>query len=106
MSKKMTYSRDDILKAKRAMLNELVSFSSGQIILGCCTQGCCDDDPKLTYGLIADLRPPPYSTHEVIQAKRAMLNHLAELSDGVLLAGCCTQGCCDPDAIDALINVP
>jgi hypothetical protein len=35
-----------------------------------------------------------------------MLNHLASLSDGVLIAGCCTQGCCDDDAMAALINVP
>jgi hypothetical protein len=106
MPKKKTYSRDDILQAKRVMLNELASLSSGQLIPGCCTQGCCDDDPPLTVSLIADLRPPPYSKREVIQAKRAMLNHLANLSDGVLIAGCCTQGCCDPDAMDALINVP
>lgn len=106
MAKKKTYSGDDILRAKRVMLNELASFSSGQLILGCCTQGCCDDDPKLTIGLIPDLQPPPYSRHEIIQAKRAMLNHLAELSGGALILGCCTQGCCDDDAIAALINVP
>jgi len=106
MAIKKVYTSDDILKAKRAMLDHLASLTSGELLLGCCTQGCCDDDPKLAFGVVADLTPPPYTRSELLQAKRAMLSTLAEISGGQMLAGCCTQGCCDDGAIDALINVP
>ncbi len=39
-----SYSRDDMLSAKRAMLSTLAQISGGTMIPGCCTQGCCDDD--------------------------------------------------------------
>jgi hypothetical protein len=41
------YGRDDLLRAKQAMLNELAEISGGKLLLGCCTQGCCDPGAQL-----------------------------------------------------------
>jgi hypothetical protein len=105
MANLKSYTAADILKAKRAMLNHLASLSEGELLLGCCTQGCCEEI-RLENKLMSDLTVPPYSRQDVLQAKRAMLSTLAEISGGNLLLGCCTQGCCDEEAVAALINVP
>lgn len=40
---KTKYSKADLEKAARAMLKSLANSSSnGLVILGCCTQSCCD----------------------------------------------------------------
>jgi hypothetical protein len=39
---KKLYTRSDINKAKAAMLKTLAEISGGRLLLGCCTQGCCD----------------------------------------------------------------
>ncbi len=39
-----------------------------------------------------------YTREEIEEARQKMLEHLASLSDGALILGCCTQGCCDEKA--------
>jgi hypothetical protein len=34
-----------------------------------------------------------------VRAAAAMLHRLAEFSDGAVIRGCCTQGCCDEVAL-------
>ncbi len=41
---KKLYSRKDIDEARKKMLEHLASISGGELILGCCTQGCCEKD--------------------------------------------------------------
>jgi hypothetical protein len=100
----MAYSAEDILNAKRAMLNHLESLSGGTLLAGCCTQGCCGE--SLDYTLLPVATHHLYSRQDMLTAKRAMLNHLASLSHGALLMGCCSQGCCDERALAAWINIP
>jgi hypothetical protein len=96
------YSKEDIEGSKKAMAEYLAKISSGRLIPGCCTQDCCDAQaqeslfgawfqPKATKNV--------YTREDILQAKASMLGKLAELSGGVLVAGCCTQGCCDPFAM-------
>lgn len=42
MAKKKLYSYQDIEVARQKMLDHLASISGGEVILGCCTQGCCE----------------------------------------------------------------
>jgi hypothetical protein len=58
-----TYSRGNLFQARQAYLNRLASFSGGQLIPGCCTQGCCGDD-NWAIGLYMPLYPPPYPPGE------------------------------------------
>ncbi|MBY3222196.1 hypothetical protein [Rhizobium laguerreae] len=102
--KKRLYNADDIIKGKRAMLDHLASLSGGEIIKGCCTQGCCGEitfDPSI----MPEITIPPYSSQDLLNGKRAMLSTLAEISGGKLILGCCTQGCCDETALAISINV-
>lgn len=41
-AKKTLYTKHDLAKARFAMLKELASISGGELIRGCCTQGCCE----------------------------------------------------------------
>src|SRR5215831_1287650 len=102
---KTSYGAEDILKAKRAMLDHLASLSGGELLMGCCTQGCCGEI-ELDYKALDELTTPLYSRQDMLEAKRAMLSTLAELSGGKVILGCCTQGCCDDAASAALINIP
>jgi hypothetical protein len=105
MAGKTSYGVEDILKAKRAMLHHLASLSGGELIAGCGTQGCLAE-PTVDYKVVPGLTVPLYSSQDMLDAKRAMLSALAEISGGKLILGCCTQGCCDDDAMAALINIP
>ncbi len=42
MAGKTLYTQQDIEDARQKMLDHLASLSGGQVILGCCTQGCCE----------------------------------------------------------------
>jgi hypothetical protein len=44
-SKKL-YSKEDLAKARIAMLKELAAISGGELLRGCCTQGCCRQDAQ------------------------------------------------------------
>src|SRR4051812_33035945 len=102
MAEEKMYSAEDILRAKRAMLDHLASLTGGELLRGCCTQGCCGEELVLEYKVIPELTVSSYSSKDLLAAKRAMLSTLAEISGGNLIAGCCTQGCCDDDAFAAL----
>lgn len=96
------YTRTDIEGSKKAMADYLAKISDGRLIPGCCTQDCCDAGAQESlFGSFFQPTPTKktYSEHDMKLAKSAMLGKLAELSGGVLLAGCCTQGCCDPLAM-------
>ncbi|MCE8420770.1 hypothetical protein [Rhodovulum sulfidophilum] len=97
------YELEDIIKAKTAMVDHLAKLSGGELLRGCCTQGCCGD--VVQSPLIPRLETT-YTKADLMDAKRAMLSTLEELTGGPVIAGCCTQGCCDDQAIAALINVP
>jgi len=43
---KKLYSQKDIKEAKQKMLDHLASISGGEVILGCCTQGCCEEEAQ------------------------------------------------------------
>ena len=100
--KEGVYELDDIIKAKKAMVDHLASLSGGELIKGCGSQGCIDN---LDFPLLPSLEPK-YSKTDLMDAKRAMLSTLEAITGGPVLKGCCTQGCCDELAIAALINVP
>lgn len=100
------YTRADLEKAKQAMLHSLAELSGGELLRGCCTQGCCDDEAQAMISWKSELSYPPYTKQDLINAKRAMLAELAAISGGQLVAGCGTQGCVDLDAASALINLP
>ena len=95
------YTKEEILNARQAMLESLADVSDGNLIRGCCTQDCCDDEAQALFTGI--LKPEPYTKTDLIRAKRAMLDELASMSGGGLVAGCCTQGCCDPEAQEWLV---
>ena len=97
------YELEDIIKAKRAMVDHLASLSGGELLKGCCTQGCCDDVEAMPLMPSFELR---YTQADLMDAKRKMLRTLEDITGGPVLAGCCTQGCCDDSAIAALVNVP
>lgn len=35
------YTKKEIDEARQKMLDHLATIAGGQVILGCCTQGCC-----------------------------------------------------------------
>jgi hypothetical protein len=35
------YTKDELAQATRKMFDELAQLRGGRLILGCCTQGCC-----------------------------------------------------------------
>jgi hypothetical protein len=39
-----------------------------------------------------------------VRAASAMLHSLADKSGGAVIAGCCTQGCCDDDVLELVSN--
>ena len=39
---KKLYTKEDLRRAKIAMLDYLADLSGGRLLKGCCTQGCCD----------------------------------------------------------------
>ncbi|MDX1121810.1 hypothetical protein GOL29_27985 [Sinorhizobium medicae] len=101
---KRLYNADDLIRGKRAMLDHLASLSGGELIKGCCTQGCCGEttfDPRI----LPEITYPMYSSQDLADGKRAMLSTLAEISGGKLILGCCTQGCCDQSALEISVNI-
>jgi hypothetical protein len=46
MAREKMYSKAEIEEARQKMLDHLASISGGEIILGCCTQGCCEKDAQ------------------------------------------------------------
>lgn len=102
------YTREQLVKAKQAMLDQLAEFSGGELIRGCCTQGCCDPTAQDFVVSLGNLEPTikTYTKEHIERAKRAMLLELTEISGGVIIAGCCTQGCCDPVAQSSWIVFP
>lgn len=104
------YSSKDIEIARQAMVEKLASLSNGVLLAGCCTQGCCDEQAQETTikGFFKQQPPIKRYTKEHIQiAKAAMLEKLAEFSGGGMIAGCCTQNCCDPSGqLEMLILLP
>jgi hypothetical protein len=40
--KPKAYTKDEQAKAMRKMFEELARMRGGNLILGCCTQGCCE----------------------------------------------------------------
>jgi hypothetical protein len=52
---KEQYTREDIIRARQAMLDSLAAASGGRLLAGCCTQGCCDGGAQL---LITELVIP------------------------------------------------
>lgn len=46
---KRRYTKEDLIKARRLMLESLAATSGGMVLRGCCTQGCCVE---------VDLTPP------------------------------------------------
>jgi hypothetical protein len=36
------YTKDEQAKAMRKMFEQLAKMRGGNLILGCCTQGCCE----------------------------------------------------------------
>ena len=96
------YELEDIIRAKMAMVDHLAKLSGGELLRGCCTQGCCGEERSSLMPVLE----VTYSKADLMDAKRAMLSKLEELTGGQVIAGCCTQGCSDDQAIAALINVP
>ncbi len=47
-----------------------------------------------------------YSRKDIEEARQKMLSHLASISGGTLIMGCCTQGCCEKDAQEWVIRWP
>jgi hypothetical protein len=43
---KKLYTKQDIQRARKAMLQELAAISGGRLLKGCCTQGCCERDAQ------------------------------------------------------------
>jgi hypothetical protein len=53
-------------------------------------------------------KPEPktsYSKEDIEEARQKMLDHLAEISGGELILGCCTQGCCDKEAQEFFVSL-
>lgn len=47
-----------------------------------------------------------YTKADIEAARQKMLDHLAEISGGDLILGCCTQGCCEKDAQEFFVTLP
>jgi hypothetical protein len=101
---KIKYSKADLVLAKNAMLTQLESINNGKLIPGCCTQGCCGEPQAIEYYKKEFFNIKPLD--KVTLAKASLLKQLEKIPKGVLVAGCCTQGCCEVDKSEWVIRWP